>query len=138
MSQGKSVGAIIKNEKGEYLVQYRLREPVGLAMPAGHIDDGESPEEALGRELLEETGIGMESAKLVFHGYIENNPCGSGHTGHDWWAYEVVAKGVPELKEPAEHKFVRFMPLAEMRPYIENRDYDSAWFEHILPSLGII
>src|SRR3990167_5052530 len=52
-----SVGAVIKNSKGEYLMLYRLVKPIGLAMPAGHVESGEEPGDAIRREVLEETGI---------------------------------------------------------------------------------
>lgn len=140
MHQGKSVGAIIKDSSGNYLVQYRFKKPVGLAMPAGHIDESESPEETLKREVFEETGLSVGDAKLVFRRYInsEDGPCAKGHDGHEWWVYEVTTTGEPQLKEPEKHGFLKFMSVEEMRPYIEKHDYDPAWFEHILPALQII
>src|SRR3989344_5400604 len=123
---GTSVGAIVKNEKGEYLALYRLKEPLGLALPAGHID-GESPEEAIRREIFEEAGLTVTEQKEVFFGRIPSDRAHCGHQAHDWWVYEAVVDGEPALKEPTKHKFVKFMSLEEMRPYIEELDYDSAW-----------
>lgn len=138
MPIGKSVGAIIKNEKGEYLVLYRRKEPLGLALPAGHIDGKETPEETLRREVLEETGLKVVDLKEVFYGEIPVSRAHCGHSSHQWWVYEARVDGEPELKEPTKHEFVRFMSLEEMRPYVEKLDYDSAWFKYILPALGII
>lgn len=134
---GKSVGAIIKNEKGEYLVQYRLKEPRGLAMPAGHVDEGESVLEALRREVYEETGLEVLSAKEVYRGSFPS-PRGVCHDAHEWWAYEVEVSGTPSLKEPTKHKFLCFMSPEKIQSYIEKKDYDPSWFEYILPTLGII
>lgn len=138
MAKGKCIGAIIKNEKGEFLAQYRLKIPTGLAMPAGHIEDGEIPEDCLTREILEETGLIIKSYKPLIENKYYPNPCPKSHEGHDWWVYEVVAEGEPILKEPDKHKFLRFMPLKEIREYIKRGETDPAWFKYILPELGII
>ena len=135
---GTSVGAIIKNEKGEYLALYRLKEPLGLALPAGHAEKGESPEEAIRREIFEEAGLTVIEQKEVFSGRIPSDRAHCGHTGHDWVVYEASAEGELALKEPNKHKFVKFMSVEEMRPYIKDLNYDSAWFKYILPALGII
>ncbi|MBU6500288.1 MAG: NUDIX hydrolase [Patescibacteria group bacterium] len=135
---GKSIGAIIRNEQGEYLTQYRLRHPLGLALPAGHVDPGEGPEEALKRELIEETGLTVTSAKLVLNDTFPN-PCPKkGHTAHEWWVYEVVVAGQTELKEPDKHKFLKFMSPSEMKLFVLSGECDPAWFQYIFPALKIV
>lgn len=136
---GKSIGAIIRDRQGRFLVQYRLRNPVGLALPAGHVDEGESPLGALKREIPEETGLKVLRAKQIFHKLIPcATLCAKGHESHEWWVYEVAAEGEPELKETDKHRFVKFMFLEEMRSYIESGEYDPNWFDHIFPALGIL
>lgn len=135
MNVGKCVGAVIRDQDDNLLVQYRLREPVGLALPAGHIDD-ELPEEALRRELEEETGLHVRNMELVLELRIGTG-CAKGHDAHDWWVYEVEVDGMPELREPQQHRFVRYMPMEEIQNYIELGDCDPTWFENILPALGI-
>ncbi|MDP2598616.1 MAG: NUDIX hydrolase [Candidatus Liptonbacteria bacterium] len=147
MKKGKSVGAIVSNLRGGetvYLVQYRLAIPVGLAFPAGHVDAGEKPDDAIRRELFEETGLTVERAVLSMHRTFAN-PCGKGHAEHEWWVYSVSASGILERKEPTKHKFVGWMNLEEIRDYLKNHasdpknyPYDPAWFEHILPEFDII
>lgn len=53
-----SVAAVIKNELGEILFQY----PGGKfwSLPAGAIEPGETPEEAVVREVWEETGLRVQ------------------------------------------------------------------------------
>ncbi len=144
MAKGKSVGAIITDPEGRYLVQYRLQHPVGLAMPAGHVDEGESPEKALRRELFEETGLVAVYEKLLFHKFIPGD-CAKCHGGHECWAYYVIVTGEPRLMEPEKHKFVKFMALSEIREYAkhhasdpENYPCDPNWFQYILPALDLL
>lgn len=142
---GKSVGAIIKNAKGEYLAQYRLKHPVGLAFVAGHIHEGEKPETAMIREVSEEVGLSVVRYSEILH-QIFPNECSRGpkeigrqYDGHEWWVYDVTEwNGEPKIKEPEAHKFVKFMSLEEMLPYIKSGETDPAWFKYILPALKIL
>lgn len=59
-----SVAASILNERGELLLQQKAGGE-GWSLPAGGIEPGESPEEALRREVLEETGLSVENARLL-------------------------------------------------------------------------
>jgi putative (di)nucleoside polyphosphate hydrolase len=52
----KSVIAVIQNEKKEVLVGQRSNDPQAWQFPQGGIEDGETLEEALYRELAEEIG----------------------------------------------------------------------------------
>lgn len=140
---GKSAGAIIKNNRGEYLCLYRLKHPEGLAFIAGHIDAGETPEEALQREVSEETGLIVERFNLVFEGIVDNecsrnDESGKRYNAHEWRVYDVIKwDGAPELKEPTKHKFVKFMTLEQIRDYASREDIDPAWTE-ILNALHIL
>lgn len=62
--------------------------PLGLAAPAGHVEPGETEEEAIVREVKEEAGLDIEEFELVRKEYIEWNHC-SRHQGHEWYVYEV-------------------------------------------------
>lgn len=137
--QGRSVGAIIKDDRGRYLVQYRLKTPVGLALPAGHIEPEELAQEALVREVLEETGVKVELAREILCDVFFKNPCAKGHEGHKWRVFEVTRRsGKPRLMEPTKHRFVKFMTPQEMKPYVLRGECDLAWFDYIFPALGII
>lgn len=129
---GKSVGAIIKNSNDEYLVLYRKKHPISLALPAGHIDENETPENALKREVLEETGLEILNFEQVLHQIIKNS-CSRGYTAHDWFVYEIsLYRGEPKLMEPDKHGFVKFMNRDEIRSFYEIDDMDPAWKEILL------
>ncbi len=68
LSQNKftvSVAAVIFNENGEVLLlDHVLRFQPGWAIPGGFMNFGESPVEAVRREIREETGLELKSTKL--------------------------------------------------------------------------
>lgn len=63
-----SVVAVIENENGEILVARRAKDPAKgtFDLPGGFIDMYETSEEAVAREVLEETGLSITSATYLF------------------------------------------------------------------------
>jgi len=65
---------ILENEKGEFLIYLRDNKP-GIPFPdhwdliGGHVEEGESPEEALVREVKEEIDIDLKEFRF-FREYI--------------------------------------------------------------------
>jgi 8-oxo-dGTP pyrophosphatase MutT (NUDIX family) len=58
--------ALTEDNKMVLVRQYRHgADIISLEIPGGVIDGGESPETAIKRELLEETGYSFESAELI-------------------------------------------------------------------------
>jgi 8-oxo-dGTP diphosphatase len=55
---------------GELVFIERASEPIGLALPGGFIDEGESAPDAAIREMKEETGLDVELIEL-FHVYSD-------------------------------------------------------------------
>ncbi|MGJ4745377.1 RNA pyrophosphohydrolase [Leptospira sp. SA-E8] len=60
----KNVGMVVFNSKGEVLVGERLNFKGSWQFPQGGIDDGEDPNSAAQRELLEEVGI--QDAEIIY------------------------------------------------------------------------
>ncbi len=109
-----SVGAIIKKDD-KYLLVDRKKFPPGWACPAGHVDEGETPEQAMIREVEEETGLTVKKYKLILHEYSAENICSRGVKGHDFFVYEITAwqGGVRLNKE--EHLNISWFTAEEMK-----------------------
>lgn len=59
-----AAGAVIPDAEGRILLQSKNHEP-GWFLPGGAIEPGEHPEEALVREVEEETGLIVRPEKIV-------------------------------------------------------------------------
>lgn len=56
--------ALVQNERGEVLL-VRRADDGRWAMPGGWVDPGETPEQAVVREVAEETGLQVSAPRLV-------------------------------------------------------------------------
>ncbi|QQL48577.1 NUDIX hydrolase [Mucilaginibacter ginkgonis] len=112
--------AITDDNKILMVSQYRhAANIVSLEIPGGVIDDGELPEDAIKRELLEETGYQFDDVVLVSTLYpnpsTANNVC-----------YGFLAKGGKKVNEQSldEHEeiVVHEMTIAEVKQaLLENK-----------------
>lgn len=59
-----SVAAVIHDEHGRLLLQEKSSGE-GWSLPAGAIDPGETPEQAVRREVLEETGLHVAPGEIL-------------------------------------------------------------------------
>lgn len=68
MNPAAAVVAFITNDKGELLVERRKMEPAKgtLDLPGGFADVGETAEEAVAREVMEETGLAVKATRYLF------------------------------------------------------------------------
>jgi putative (di)nucleoside polyphosphate hydrolase len=60
-----NVAAILRNRRGEILICERLNVPGAWQFPQGGIDEGETHEQALRRELWEEIGVESRDYRVV-------------------------------------------------------------------------
>ncbi len=60
-----TVGALVVNEKGEVLIVKSKKWNTKGTVPGGHIELGERAEDAIRREVKEETGLDTEPVKLL-------------------------------------------------------------------------
>jgi 8-oxo-dGTP diphosphatase len=62
-----TAGAVVCDERGRVLLlKHVLRRGSGWGVPGGFLKGGEQPEEAIRRELREETGLELDSVELAF------------------------------------------------------------------------
>lgn len=104
-----SVGAIIKSGE-KYLLIDRERVPLGFAGIASHIDEGETSEEALLREVFEESGLKVISCSLLFEEEVEWNWCKAGVKSHYWYVYQCEVEGEPQNNPEASKSIGWYTP----------------------------
>ncbi len=73
-----TVDVIIDRGDGVVLVERKF-EPFGWAIPGGFVDWGETLEDAVAREALEETGLCLKTLRQ-FHAYSDPKRDPRGHT----------------------------------------------------------
>jgi ADP-ribose pyrophosphatase YjhB (NUDIX family) len=97
------------NVQGELLLVRQLRPAIGglsLELPSGHVDPGETPEQAARRELLEETGYVAGKMEL-----LTTMAPGIGRLTNQMWCYFAPdARPVkdPDFKPEAGVELVRY------------------------------
>ena len=60
-----TVGALVVNPKGEVLIVRSSKWNDKFTVPGGHIELGELAEDAIQREVKEETGLDVDAVKLL-------------------------------------------------------------------------
>jgi len=134
---GHSVGALIKKE-GKILLLFRKKFPIGWAPPAGHIEEGETPDAALIREIQEEVGLRIISSKLLIGQKEFPNSCSRGYKKHDWWVFEIeIWKGLPGIKEPDKAEELGWFSPEAIRELAKKDQMDPAW-RYIFQELQIL
>jgi len=112
----KVVNAIIKNKEEKVLVIKRKDEKIHQgkwAFPGGIVEEGESVEEALRREIKEEVGLGTEKIvrKISDYSYPREN---EGETKGKCFLVEVKDFEVKINEEIEEFKWVSLEELEEL------------------------
>lgn len=94
----ESVGVFVFNQHNEVLLFERTIYPFALTIPAGHLDSGEIPKEAVKRELLEETGLKINEIKLFSEEDVLGDQCRRGADNHKWHLYIAKVKKADKIK----------------------------------------
>jgi 8-oxo-dGTP pyrophosphatase MutT (NUDIX family) len=87
-----SVGALIERS-GAYLLIERRIKPLGFAGPAGHLDEGETVQRALVREVSEETNLRVTGHEFLHEEFVPWNVCAHDVEGHYWYLYRCQVTG---------------------------------------------
>ncbi len=113
------VAVVATTAQNEMLIIEQFRKPVGqkvLEIPAGLIDAGETPEAAVRRELMEETGFSAAFVNPIDSGFVS-----SGLTNekiHLWRALNVVKTGQGGGID-GEQIIVHKIPLARLAEWLD-------------------
>lgn len=106
-----SVGVIITNEAGDYLMFERATFPPGIAPVAGHIDTHGTARDAAEAEVCEEVGLTVVSLSEITAGW-RSNRCrrlpGPRGVGHQWTIFHAVVTGDlnPSVRETRNVRWV--------------------------------
>lgn len=73
LTHAGAVVGVRRPEGVEFLIVRASREPFEWVLPKGHIEAGESPEDAARREVLEESGVDAEIVHLLGDDSFEVN-----------------------------------------------------------------
>lgn len=107
-------------DDGTIIMERQFRPAIGryiYEMPAGHVNKGESPKHAAGRELEEETGYRARVLKPLMKTY--HSP-GSSSTQNNYFLARGLYKG---RKHPDKHEVieVKRMKGADVRKWLKRR-----------------
>jgi len=124
-----TVAAVVDLDGRFLLVEEQAMNRKVLGQPGGHIEAGESPEEAVVRETLEETGCEVECGELIgvylwihpqtrqqflriayeaeFIACDEDRPLDSGIIARRWATLSELESRQPLLRSPAVLRCVR-------------------------------
>jgi 8-oxo-dGTP pyrophosphatase MutT (NUDIX family) len=120
------VGIVPFTGDGRFLINNQYKHGIGLEVlefPAGSIDAGEEdPQATAHRELMEETGYGVEDDQMEFLAHMYANPTGARTL--IWWylARDVRQTGSPKV-DPVEVIETRLVTPRELLALIHDGSF---------------
>jgi len=119
-----NVFSLTEDNKVILVKQHRIgRDQITLEVPAGAIDEGEAPEEAAKRELLEETGYLCDN--IIFLKKIAVNPAVQDNVCYFYLALDCKDVKKNDL-DPAEEIDVVLKTREEVFDFINNDTVDNS------------
>ncbi|MFB7168083.1 NUDIX hydrolase [Streptomyces sp. NPDC056242] len=117
--------AAVVNDQQEVLMMWRHRfitDSWAWELPMGLVEEGESPEEAAAREVLEETGWAPGPIKPLIYAEPANGITDSQH--HVFRADGATYEGPPTEKNESDR--IEWIPLSQIRGMIDRREIVSS------------
>ncbi len=112
-----ATAAIIVNSRGEMLAVRRAKDPAKgtLDLPGGFVDMGESIEQGMRREILEETGLQVDAMEYLYS--LPNEYLYSGMTIYTVDAVFLVRVGDDQTPQAADDAAdCLWIPVCEVTP----------------------
>jgi len=125
------VGALIW--QGDRLLMFeRNTPPKGIACPAGHMDTALSPYAAMCKEVYEEVGLTVTSAKLLLHPIHLLPPCrrqqaAQENYGHLWFVYQAEVEDYEVKHSEREAKNPQWYTVEEIRELARAGRLEADW-----------
>lgn len=128
----KAAVSLIQREDGRVLCVWNLRYD-GFSLPGGMVEDGETVDDALRRELREETSLEIVTAEKIFEGEHHLRPKTNDRSGRASVVaiYRVTASGVPrEVEKGCRIEWLTWEEFLAQSPF-------GAFYREILPRLAL-
>lgn len=108
----------IQNDNGKFLIQKTSEKKGGkYSSTGGHVDSGETPLEAIKREVKEEIGINIDNDKIEEYGFLSyDKPLRYMY----YLRKDIDIKDVKVQKEEVD--YVKYMSVQEIEKLIENEE----------------
>jgi len=128
MPDMKFTYSVIAARYGENWLYVRHHKRDTWEIPGGHVEENETPDDAAGRELIEETGaVDFKIECVATYSVFKNGETGYGRL----YFAEIFKIGpVPDISEIAEIKMMESLPDNLTHPDIQPRLYERI-IEHI-------
>ena len=121
------VSCWIMNEKGEILLQKRSsskdRNPNRWGKTGGHVDSGESTDNAIKREVKEEIGIEIPNNQIVLTDIYKSKDMNDKYFGYNY-LFIVDYKIEDYILQKEEVDEVKYITIEEMENIKKNNDKD--------------
>jgi ADP-ribose pyrophosphatase YjhB (NUDIX family) len=101
---------VLQDVSGRVLAVSRKGDPHDMALPGGHVEEGETAERAAIREVFEETGLTVANLEKIFE---HREPGDAGKLVHVYRARSSNAHSTTITSEPGE--YARFVTPAELK-----------------------
>lgn len=138
MSAGRFLGgmaALIRDPRGRYLLLRRSRHrdyaPGAWECVTGRLQQGEGFEDALHREVSEETGLAVAVEDILGTSHFHRGPADAGHELIGV-VYACVSGKPDDLRLSAEHDDARWMDGDEALALLTADDPATAWLRRVL------
>ena len=120
-----SVGVIVRDNEGRYALLKRARFPIGIAPPAGHIDDHGGAEQAAVDEVSEELGISVKDKlqrTAIYERRVDNRCRREGGDHHIWYIFEATIESTKLRPSPDETKGADWYDQEKLQAFADRTD----------------